>query len=62
MRGCKMIDKIEVMLQNRPITMIASKNKLTERQIYQNRAATCRSFGLMDRAVIYDILARKAKI
>jgi hypothetical protein len=57
-----MIDKIEVMLQNRPITMIASKNKLTERQIYQNRAATCRSFGLMDRAVIYDILARKAKI
>jgi hypothetical protein len=47
------------LIQNSPIAMIESKNKLTEKQIYLNRAATCRSFGLMDRAVIYDILAKK---
>ncbi len=61
MKEHKMIDKIAVMLQNMPVIMIESKNRLTTKQIYMNRAATCRSFGLMDRAVIYDILARKEK-
>jgi hypothetical protein len=56
-----MRDVIEEMPVYRPITMIESKKKMTMKQIYLTRAETCRSFGLIDRAVIYDTLARGEK-